>query len=306
MSRELDLHDHMHKLDAAGDDLAALYAAGSAGAVALAFRATDAMIGLPPVDPDLVRAASDKVLAALQRCGDAGEPGAWAMMAEAVAHADPDQALALWERGATAGDDAARRSLVRNLWARRDHDALARIRPLLVAAVAAGRSSGLEERYLGWFAYHGIGCDRDLPASLQWQLAGAARGDADAMFELYALRSTGQGCALDEADAIQWCQRAAEAGSARAMSNLGGFHATGRGLPHDMERAVHWYRKAVDAGSGRAAANLGVMAATGDGLPVDDAAARQWFARAEALGYPWWEMADLAGLDPEAYAPTDE
>lgn len=304
MSRELDLHDHMRKLAAAGDDLAALFAAGSAGALALAFRATDAMIGLPPIDDRLVRAATSQVLAALERCGEAGEPRAWGLMAEAVAHAEPERALAWWERGATAGDDAARHSLVRNLWSRRDHDALARIRPLLVAAVDAGSSTGLEERYLGWFAFNGIGCERDPAASHRWQLAGAERGDADAMFELYCLRSTGQGCELDEADALRWCVRAAEAGSARAMSNLGGFHATGRGLPQDLGRAVDWYRRAVDAGSGRAAANLGVMAATGDGLPADDEAARQWFARAEALGYPWWEMADMAGLDPEAYAPA--
>ena len=46
------------------------------------------------------------------------------------------------------------------------------------------------------------------------------------------------------------------------------------------------------------------MAATGDGLAADDDAAKQWFARAEALGYPWWEMVDLAGLDPEAYASS--
>lgn len=301
MSRELDLHEHIDRIAAAGDDLAALFAAGAAGAVALSFRATDEMIGLPPVDETLLRTASERVLAALRRCAEAGEATAWTMMAEAVVHEDPDQALAWWEAGARAGDDAARLALVRGLWARRDTEALARIRGLLVAAVDAGSSCGAEERYLGWFAFNGIGCERDPAASLEWQLAGAARGDADAMFELYALRSTGQGCELDEADALQWCQRAAEAGSARAMSNLGGFHATGHGLPKDLERAVHWYTRAAEAGSGRAAANLGVMAATGDGLPTDDEAAKQWFARAEALGYPWWEMVELAGLDPEAY-----
>lgn len=303
VSRELDLHDHMHKIAAAGDDLAALFEAGTAGALALSFRATDAMIGLTPVDEELVREASEQVLAALQRCGEAGEARAWGMMAEAVVHEDPDRALAWWERGARAGDAAARLALVRGLWARRDTAALAEIRGLLVAAVEAGESCGAEERYLGWFAFNGIGGPRDAAASYRWQVAGAERGDADAMFELYVLRSTGQGCGLDEEDALQWCRRAAEAGSARAMSNLGGFHATGRGVPLDLELAVQWYRRAVDAGSGRAAANLGVMAATGEGMAADEAEARRWFMHSEALGYPWWEMVEAAGLDPEAYAP---
>ena len=63
-------------------------------------------------------------------------------------------------------------------------------------------------------------------------------------------------------------------------------------------------RRTVEAGSGRAAANLGVMAATGEGMSSDAAAAKQWFARAEALGYPWWDMAEMAGLDPDEYAPA--
>lgn len=303
MSRELDLRLHMQNVAAAGEDLAALFDAGAKGAVALAFRATDEMIGLPPVEAALLQEASERVLTALQRCADAGEARAWAMMAEAVAHEDAERAIAWWERGAGAGDDAARRSLVDALWKRRDTPALARVKPLLAAAVADGRSTGVEERYLGWFAFNGIGGPRDAVESLRWETAGAEKGDADAMFEVYVLRSTGQGCALDEAEALVWCSRAAEAGSARAMSNLGGFYATGSGVGQDLEKAVEWYRRAVDAGSGRAAANLGVMAAVGEGMAVDENAARAWFARAEALGYPWWDMADAAGLDPSVYGP---
>jgi hypothetical protein len=301
VSRELDLQFHLREIDAAGDDLPLLFAAASAGAIALAFRATDESIGLPPVDPARIDLATQRVLAALRRCAEGGEAGAWGLMAEAVAHADPDQALAWWEAGAAAGDAAARQSLLRGLWSRRDRDALARVRPVIEAAVADGSSSGVEERYLGWMAFQGIGGPADLEESLRWQLAGAALGDADAMFELYAMRANGHGCAVDEADALAWCHKAAAAGSARAMSNLGGFYATGSGVPLDLAAAVDWYRRAVDAGSGRAAANLGVMAARGEGVPEDRDAAARWFRRAEALGYPWWEMCADAGFDPEAY-----
>jgi hypothetical protein len=306
MERELDLHAHLHSIEAAGDDLTALFTAGSAAAVALSFRATDAMIGLAPVDPALIEDATEKVLAALKRCAEAGESRAWTMMAEATAHSDPEQALAWWEAGAAGGDTFAALQLVTNLWPRRDREALARARPFLLRAVEAGESCGAEERFLGWMAYQGIGGEKDVAASRQWQLAGAAKGDADAMFELYVLTSTGQGCEADEADALAWCQRAAEAGSARAMANLGGFYATGRGVPLDEALAVSWYTRAAEAGSGRAAATLGVMAAEGQGMPADAEVATRWFQQAEALGYPWWEMCEAAGLDPDEFMSAEE
>lgn len=301
MSRELDLRQHLRNLEDAGDDLAALFEAGSAAAVALSFRATDAMVGLDPVDPALVDDATVKVVAALRRCAEAGEPRAWTMMAEAIAHLHPDGALEWWEAGAAGGDVFAARQLVTNLWPRRDREALARARPFVLRAVEAGESCGLEERYLGWMAFQGIGGDKDVDASMRWQLAGAAKGDADAMFELYVLLATGQGCEPDEAAALEWCKRAAEAGSARAMANLGGFYATGRGVPQDEALAISWYTRAAEAGHGRAAATLGVMTAEGQGVPADRDAAAQWFTQAEALGYPWWEMCEAAGLDPDAF-----
>lgn len=302
MSREADLHNHLDALALAGGDLDALYAAGSSAAIALAFRATDEMIGLPPVDAGLVATVTERTIAALRRCAEAGRASAWGLMAEATVHADVEQALAWWEAGALAGDDACRLAIIKGLWMRQDHAGLVRVRPLLVAAVENGSSSGAEERYLGWLAFHGIGCPKDQAESLRWHRAAAAKGDADAMFELYAMLSTGQGGALDEAEALTWCRRAAEAGSARAMANMGGFHATGRMVAQDVGLALEWYRKAAEAGSGRAAATLGVMAAQGEGAPVDEAAATRWFAQAEALGYPWWEMCEAVGLDPEAYA----
>lgn len=305
MDRELDLRRQLDDIKAAGDDREQSFAAASAAAVALAFRATDASIGLVPVDERLIATATREVIAALQRCAAAGEPRAWGLMAEATAHLDADQALAWWEAGAAAGDPFATLQLVSNLWSRRDREALARARPHLLRSVEAGHSSGAEEKFLGWLSFHGIGCAKDLSASRQWQLQGAAKGDADAMFELYALTVNGQGCEPDEAEAIAWCQRAAEAGSARAMANLGGFHATGRGLPLDEALAVSWYTRAAEAGNGRAAANLGVMAAVGQGMPADRDVAARWFALAEALGYAWWEMAETAGLDPDAFVDEE-
>jgi TPR repeat protein len=305
MERELDLRAHLHDIEDAGDDLAALFTAGSAAAVALTFRATDAMIGLDPVDQALIEDATVKVVAALRRCAEAGEPRAWTMIAEAIAHLHPEGALEWWEAGAAGGDVFAARQLVTNLWPRRDREALARARPFLLRAALAGDSCGLEERFLGWMAFQGIGGDKDVAASRQWQLAGAAKGDADAMFELYALTATGQGCEADEVAALEWCRRAAEAGSARAMTNLGGFYATGRGVPLDEALAVSWYTRAAEAGSGRAAATLGVMTAEGQGVPADRDAAVRWFAQAEALGYPWWEMCEAAGLDPDEFVDEE-
>lgn len=306
MSRELDLHHHIQRIEDAGDDLAALYEAGAAGAIALAFRGTDARIGLTPVSPTLVREATERVLAALQRCAEAGRPEAWALMAEATAHESPEQALAWWEAAANAGHGPSLEPLLNGLWARRDREGLARVRPLLVREVEAGHGKGVEERYLGWLSFHGLGTPRDLQESRRWHEVAAAKGDADAMFELYTLYATGLGCDLDADLALQWCQRAAAAGSARAMSNLGGFYATGQGVTKDEREGVRWYERAAEAGSGRAASNLGVMAAIGQGMPVDREKAVRWFELAEQLGYPWWEMCEAAGIDPDEFSPAEE
>ena len=43
------------------------------------------------------------------------------------------------------------------------------------------------------------------------------------------------------------------------------------------------------------------MYALGDSVEADDEKAKQFFRQAGALGFPWWDMADQCGLDPDDY-----
>jgi TPR repeat protein len=112
----------------------------------------------------------------------------------------------------------------------------------------------------------------------------AARGNPDALFELFVYAMNGIG---EKQKAVFYLQEAAKREQPRAMANLGALHATGAmaGIAKDTEESARWYRRAADKGIGRAAAALGVMAMRGDGMPKDPGAAKAYFARAEELGF---------------------
>lgn len=138
---------------------------------------------------------------------------------------------------------------------------------------------------LGLLTCHGYGCAQDLAACVALHERAAARGCADAMFELYVLYATGQGTAPDDSVARAWCQRAAALGQARACYNLGSFYASGSGVPRDEATAQAWYRRASEAGNGRATAMLAYMVQRGEGSPPDPQGAEALFALAEAQGF---------------------
>ncbi|HEY8074535.1 MAG TPA: tetratricopeptide repeat protein, partial [Labilithrix sp.] len=242
----------LQQLLASGATPDALFEAASNARLALEFRASDRMIGLDAVDSKVLaalRAATRKALVA----------------AAAKAHVDAALELAQWtfdERDEATAPEAVR----------------------VLGRIADGEKSGRAHRLLGYFAFHGLGCAIDRVASFEHHKKAASCGDADAMFELYAMLAQGIGAAQDDAQALVWCKRAAEGGNARAMANLGGFYATGRGVPRDDALAVGWYRRAAEAGHGKAAAILGVMFALGQGAPKEPARARAAFERAEDLG----------------------
>lgn len=145
---------------------------------------------------------------------------------------------------------------------------------------------------LGLFYCMGWGCQTDHAASLRLHRQAAAAGEADAMFELYALQ-----CNSDPTGAHDWLVKAAENGNARAMSNLGGLYATGNGVPRDQALSLLWYDRAARAGHGKAAATLGVMYGTGQDAPKDLDRARQYFKLSEEAGFDWQPMAAHFGVE---------
>lgn len=254
--------DLLRALLTARADPAALLDAARNAALALEFRATDAMIGLDPVADDLLAELRQTIATAI---------AAAALAAQIV-----------WRHGL----------------AHRQADAIA-----WLEAARADDPGGHASHMLGLYAFNGTGRAVDFSTAGRLHEEAAARGNADAMFELYILSDQGLGRPADPGAAVAWCQRAAEAGNLRAMGNLGGFYATGRGLPRDPVQALAWYERAANAGHGKSAATLGVMYATGDCVDSDPHRARSWFAAADAIGHDWRDLADAVGLDLDDWEP---
>ena len=140
-------------------------------------------------------------------------------------------------------------------------------------------------RYLlGLMAYNGRGRAKDIPESLRLHQEATARGNADALFELfvYAMRGIG-----DRSKAVFYLQEAGKRDQPRACANLGALYATGQiaGIPRDLAESVKWYKRAADLVIGRAAAALGAMALRGEGMPRDPKAAEAYFQRAAELRF---------------------
>lgn len=196
-----------------------------------------------------------------------------ACFAQAAALGDRDGAVLFARTCADAPPDTQR--------AAREH-----LRPHAATDPEARYRLGLVEQWLG-----------DPAAAVPHHEWAAARGDADAAFELYVLHSTGTGVPLDEETGRTWLLRAADLGQHRALYNLGAAHATGSGFPADLTVAAAYYRRAADAGNSRAAAMLGYMYLTGEGVTGDETTAAHWFDTADDLGHPVDEWLDQLGLD---------
>ena len=112
----------------------------------------------------------------------------------------------------------------------------------------------------------------------------AARGDANAQYEIAVRYFEGRGVPQDPRAAADWFGRAAEQGLAPAQFRLGGLYEKGLGVTKSLERARQLYVAAGEAGNAKALHNLAVLHAEGiDGKPDYQAAAR-WFLKAAALG----------------------
>lgn len=124
-------------------------------------------------------------------------------------------------------------------------------------------------------------------AVAEW-VAPAARGDADALFNLGQAYKLGRGVPQNLNTAQDYYRRAADKGHLAATANLGiTLYQQGR-----KAEALNWLRTAADRGDARAAYVLGVASFNGDGAP-----------RNQVLGYAYMLRAREAGLqqaDPQA------
>jgi uncharacterized protein len=259
----------------------------------------DGVIGIMPVEE------IEQMVATYRELGEAGVAEAWLGLARY--HLDDsgllpslEDAVANGARAVALGSVEARRVLVGALPRFRseglDDPPHAADAHRAIDAARAEDADGHNHHFAGLLAFHGFGTPRDAEAAFRLHEIAAARGDADAMFELYVFLSTGQGGSKDEAKALDWCTKAAERGHARACYNLGAFYATGRGVEQDEAKALGWYEKASDAGNGRATATLAYMVAQGSGYAPDPDRAEKLFELAEEQGFDVESFREQVGV----------
>lgn len=170
--------------------------------------------------------------------------------------------------------------------------ALASALVLAGAGAASGQSNPVKQGVEAW----GNG---DYKAAIkQWQSA-AAKGDADAQFNLGQAYRLGKGVPADPARAEAWYRKAAEQGHFQAEDNYGRM-LFDRG---QRAAAVPWLEKSAARGDPRGELILGTMLFNGDGgLAKNWPRAYALMTRASNAGLPQASqtLADMDKYIPEA------
>ncbi|MFZ6658429.1 tetratricopeptide repeat protein [Undibacterium sp. TJN19] len=120
----------------------------------------------------------------------------------------------------------------------------------------------------------------DFPTALESFKAAAAKGNADAQFNLGLMYLNAEGVPEDYKQAMSWFQQSADQGNVRAQVNLGRMYAKGKAVVSNHGIAASWFRKAADQGYADAQYSLGILYVTGTGVPRDFAKARELFLKA--------------------------
>ena len=120
----------------------------------------------------------------------------------------------------------------------------------------------------------------DFEAAVAEWTGPAARGDADALFNMGQAYHLGHGVARDEHTAIDYYRRAADKGHVAAMANLGiSLYQSGQ-----KTEALNQLRQAADKGDLRASYVLGVATFGGEGAQRNRALGYAYVARARDGG----------------------
>jgi TPR repeat protein len=118
----------------------------------------------------------------------------------------------------------------------------------------------------------------DKVSKIQWVLAAAEQGDADAQARLGVLYSSSPESNYQEA--LAWYKKAASQGNTKAMVDIGDMYKRGKGVSPNIQEAYNWYSKAADMGNGDAMSMVGWMYYKGEGLKTDPIEALSWFKKA--------------------------
>lgn len=111
----------------------------------------------------------------------------------------------------------------------------------------------------------------------------AARGDAEAQFQLGRAYFRGEGMPKDEKKAFEWTEKSAQQENADAMTNLGFFYTQGIGVEKSEAKAVEWFRRGAEEGSATCKLNLGLLLRQGKTIQLSsDESLRLMHEAAEA------------------------
>ncbi|MFZ6875173.1 tetratricopeptide repeat protein [Undibacterium sp. Di27W] len=120
----------------------------------------------------------------------------------------------------------------------------------------------------------------DFDSALESFKAAAAKGNADAQFNLGLMFLNGEGVPQDYKQALRWFEQSASKDNVRAQVNIGRMYAKGKGMLSNHGVAATWFKKAADQGYADAQYSLGILYVTGTGVGRDYNKARTLFQQA--------------------------
>jgi TPR repeat protein len=114
----------------------------------------------------------------------------------------------------------------------------------------------------------------------------AARGDAEAQFQLGRAYFRGEGVPKDEKKAFEWIEKSAEQGNIDAINSMGYLALHGEGEARDEEQAVVWFERGVEADSPVSKLNLGLILRQGKKIKLDNEKSLELMHAAAVDGLP--------------------
>jgi tetratricopeptide (TPR) repeat protein len=127
-------------------------------------------------------------------------------------------------------------------------------KPVTKTPNALGTNTGSAELDQGKAAYD----RRDYAQAMQWYQKAAARGNAEAEYNISWLYDNGFGVTANHAEAVRWYRKSAEQGNAQAEYEVGSDYDNYPG-PSDYAEAMRWYQKAAAQGNARAEQMIGML-----------------------------------------------
>lgn len=133
------------------------------------------------------------------------------------------------------------------------------------------------EAKLGKLFEHSADFPRDYVKAMALFKDAAARGNAEAQYQVGNLTEVGEGVAKSQAEALQWFRKAADLGNPKAQFELGVYFAKGWVVQQNYADAREWFSRAAEQGHPEAMAWMGSIFNEALGTPKDLAEAYFWF-----------------------------